>query len=188
MTSDSEDNGGQRPGGRTTIVGGRPPGGDAPLGAIPRTIEILLQNAAVDPEFRKKLLDERGAAAQELRIVLAPAETALLAAIPREQLEAVISRTKVSDKMRSLLVAGAVTLAAVGVCAFCLPSLGSSPDLPPPRPSHPATRAPTSAPATTPSKPSGDEAAVPPPPSATSQPAPPTSRGIRPDLPPRKPG
>ena len=114
---------------RTTIVGGRPPGSGVPLGAVPRGVEILIQKAAVDPEFKALLLEKRSAAAAEIGLTLQPAEAAMLDSVPAEQLEAIIAGTKVPDKTRRALL-GTVTvatLAALGV-ALLTPSLGSRPD------------------------------------------------------------
>ena len=58
---------------RTTIVGGWPPGSGKPLGPIPRGIEVLVKKAAVDPQFRRLLLEKRGEAAKEIGLALDPA-------------------------------------------------------------------------------------------------------------------
>jgi len=80
---------------RTTIVGGRPPGSGQPVGPIPRGIEVLVKKASVDPAFRELLLTERAAAAERIGLELEPAEMLMLAAAPRDQLEAVIRQTTV---------------------------------------------------------------------------------------------
>lgn len=56
---------------------------------IPRGIEVLIKKAAVDAEFKAVLLQRRAAAADEIGLVLEPAEKAMLAAMPEAQLEAV---------------------------------------------------------------------------------------------------
>jgi hypothetical protein len=101
---------------KTTIVGGRPPGPGKPVGPIPRGIEVLIKKAAVDPEFRTVLLEKRAAAADEIGLVLDPAEAFMLRAAPREQLEAIIARTKVHPNVRSAFLgrAAAVMLVALG--------------------------------------------------------------------------
>jgi hypothetical protein len=114
---------------RTTIVGGRPPGSGQPLGNIPRGIEVLVKKAAVDPEFKAILLDRRAAAADEIGLELEPAEAAMLAAAPREQLEAIIASTHVPEEHRRAFLgkAAAAMLIAVGATAaisMCL-SAGS---------------------------------------------------------------
>jgi len=119
---------------RTTIVGGRPPGSGVPLGAVPRGVEILIQKAAVDPEFKALLLEKRSAAAAEIELILQPAEAVMLDSVPAEQLEAIIAGTKVPEKTRRALL-GTVTvatLAALGVISFCTPTTrGIQPDVPP---------------------------------------------------------
>jgi hypothetical protein len=102
---------------RTTIVGGRPPGSGKPLGPIPRGIEVLVKKAAVDPEFKRLLIEKRGEAAREIGLALEPAETMMLAAAPAAQLEAIIDQTTVSPSLRPAFLgrAAAVMLAALGV-------------------------------------------------------------------------
>mgnify|MGYP000088413238 CR=1 FL=1 len=107
----------EQPAVRTTIVGGRPPGSGQPLGEIPRGIEVLVKKAAVDPQFKQLLLADRAAAAESIALKLEPAEAAMLASIPAEQLEAVIARTAVPEEHRRVFLGTAATamLAALGV-------------------------------------------------------------------------
>lgn len=114
---------------RTTIVGGRPPGSGVPLGSVPRGVEILIQKAAVDPDFKALLIEKRSAAAAEIELTLQPAEAAMLDNVPAEQLEAIIAGTKVPEKTRRALL-GTVTVAALAALGVALltPSLGSRPD------------------------------------------------------------
>lgn len=100
----------------TTIVGGRPPGCGRDLGQFPREIEVLIKKAAVDGEFRAVLLERRAEAAGAIGLELNAVETAMLAAIPREQLEQTIARTEVPEPSRRafLGMAGAAMLAALG--------------------------------------------------------------------------
>jgi hypothetical protein len=168
---------------RTTIVGGRPPGSGQPLGNIPRGIEVLMKKAAVDPAFRETLLTRRAEAANEIGLRLEPAEAMMLAAAPREQLEAVIAQTTVPEEHRRVFLGktAAAMLVAVGAVAvgsaLCLgvrpATKGIRPDRPPEEPGpnkdvsseqHEATI---------------DQ----PPPKKPST----VSRGIRPDRPPEKP-
>jgi len=122
---------------RTTIVGGRPPGSGKPLGPIPRGIEVLVKKAAVDPAFKRLLLETRDAAADEIGLALDPAEALILRAAPPEQLEAIIARTKVHPKVRSAFLgrAAAVMLVALGAgvvgCDKFQAEDGISPDRPP---------------------------------------------------------
>ncbi|NIT37262.1 MAG: hypothetical protein GTN49_12330, partial [candidate division Zixibacteria bacterium] len=85
---------------RTTIVGGRPPAGGKSLADVPRGVEVLIKKAAVDPAFKKILLEKRAAAAETIALVLEPAEAAMLDAVPLPQLEAIVANTKVSPKLR----------------------------------------------------------------------------------------
>jgi hypothetical protein len=120
----------------TTIVGGRPPGSGTDLGPIPRGIEVLVKKAAVDPRFRALLLEKRADAARQISLELTPAETAMLAAIPRKQLDAIIANTKVKPKSRRIFLgkAASVMLAALGVnvsgCKKESPDRGVRPDPP----------------------------------------------------------
>jgi len=100
---------------RTTIVGGRPPGGGANVGDIPRGIEILVKKAAVDPAFKKLLLEKRAEAAEAIALKLEPAEAAMLNAVPEAQLDAIVANTKVNPGLRPAFLgyAGGVMLAAL---------------------------------------------------------------------------
>lgn len=104
---------------RTTIVGGRPPGSGQPVGEIPRGIEVLVKKAAVDAEFKALLLSRRAAAAEAIGLTLQPAEAAMLAVAPAEQLEAIIARTSVPQEHRRAFLgwAAAAMLAALGALA-----------------------------------------------------------------------
>jgi hypothetical protein len=133
---------------RTTIVGGRPPGSGQSVGDIPRGIEVLVKKAAVDADFKALLLERRAAAAEEIGLRLEPAEAMMLAAAPREQLEAVIAQTHVPEEHRRVFLgkAAAAMLAVLGVAAAATalslgvrpgqrpPTKGVQPDRPPQRP------------------------------------------------------
>ncbi len=83
------------PGTNSAITGtGRP---------IPRGIEVLLKKAAVDPEFRQLLLQQRGGAAAALELELEPAEISMLNAIPAEQLAQLINQTSVPETQPPVL-------------------------------------------------------------------------------------
>ncbi len=105
---------------RTTIVGGRPPGGGANVGDVPRGVEVLIKKAAVDPKFQKMLLEKRAEAAEAIALKLEPAETAMLNAVPAKQLEAIVANTKVSPGLRPAFLgyAGGVMLAALGTATL----------------------------------------------------------------------
>ncbi len=121
---------------RTTIVGGRPPGSGRNTGTIPRGIEVLVKKAAVDPEFRELLFEQRGAAAATIELELDPAENAMLNAIPREQLAQIVSQTTVPVEQRRVFLGrlAVAMLAVLGVgLAGCKPevtSLGIQPERP----------------------------------------------------------
>ena len=101
---------------KTTIVGGRPPGSGKAVRTVPRGIEVLIKKAAVDPEFRRLLLELRSKAAGLIGLVLEPAEAAMLDMATAEQLEATIARTNVEKSAVPALLgkAAAVMLAALG--------------------------------------------------------------------------
>jgi len=101
----------------TTIVGGRPPGCGQPVGPIPHGLEVLVKKAAIDPEFKKRLIEKRAQVAGEIGLTLEPAEAAMLSVIPSEQLESIISRTKVRPEHRSAFMGkvAAVMLGALGI-------------------------------------------------------------------------
>lgn len=101
----------------TTIVGGRPPGSGKEVGNIPRGIEVLIKKAAVDADFRALLVARRASAAAAIKLELSPAEAAMLAAIPREQLENIIDHTEVPlGSRRAFLGTAAVAMiAALGL-------------------------------------------------------------------------
>jgi acyl carrier protein len=84
---------------------------------IPQGIEVLVHKAAVDAEFKQFLLEHRAEAAARIGLELAPAETSMLAAVPRQQLEVIIARTSVPQEHRRAFLgqAAAAMLAALGV-------------------------------------------------------------------------
>lgn len=143
-----------------TIVGGRPLGAGRGRHEIPRGIEVLVKKASVDAEFRKVLLEKRAGSSAEIGLELSAAESAMLNAVPRAQIERIIENTTVPDEQRRVFLGklGAAMLAALGLgLGGCkpdtpiIPTTGSRSDPPP----------------------------TPPP-----QPPPEPPRGIRPDLPP----
>jgi len=107
---------------RTTIVGGRPPGGGKGVGDVPRGVEVLVKKAAVDPTFKKILLEKRADAAEAIALKLEPAEAAMLDAVPLPQLEATVANTKVSPKLRPAFLgyaAGAMLAALTAGVTGC---------------------------------------------------------------------
>src|SRR5208283_2366807 len=119
---------------RTTIVGGRPTGSGRGMGTIPRGVEVLLKKAAVDAEFRELLCEQRIRAAEAIGLELDAAESAMLNAIPREQLESIIAWTLVPVEQRRVFLGrmAAPMLALLGVavtgCQGRQTSLGIQPD------------------------------------------------------------
>lgn len=90
MFGDDEPSEGQSASPRTTIVGGRPPDDANATPAVPTGIQRLLRLATVDPSFREELVARRGEIAQAAGIMLTATEHRVLAAIPAEQLVAMI--------------------------------------------------------------------------------------------------
>jgi hypothetical protein len=175
---------------RTTIVGGRPPGSGRSNVTVPRGIEVLVKKAAVDPEFRKLLFEQRGGAAAAIELELDPAENAVLSAIPREQLVQIVSQTTVPMEQRRVFLGriAAAMLAVLGVgltgCEPPAQPAGVRADLPPTegiRPDRPKSNTPKS-----PVEPAPAGVRPDPPPStnspSTNKP-PSTTRGIQPDRP-----
>jgi len=107
---------------------------------IPRAIEVLIKKAAVDPAFKKMLMEKRAGAADVIALTLSPAEEAMLEAVPEAQLRAIVDNTKVSPGLRPAFLgatAGAM-LAALGARAPAggaedieIKTYGIVPDIPP---------------------------------------------------------
>ncbi len=124
-----------------TIVGGRPPEKDRILQGLPTGIQRLLLAASMQEEFKQKLLADPTAAALEAGLELSPAEAAILAAIPRDQLRVMAECMHVANPARRefLVKAAAATLAVVAgtVLSDCglnsfhdSPVKGARPDIP----------------------------------------------------------
>jgi hypothetical protein len=113
---------------RTTIVGGRPSGSGRGTGSVPRGVEVLLKKAAVDAEFRELLCEERIRAAEAIGLELDAAESAMLKAIPREQLEYIIGQTFVPVEQRRVFLGrlAAPMLALLGVAVTGCPRAQSA--------------------------------------------------------------
>jgi hypothetical protein len=101
---------------QTTIVGGRPPARGRPIRNVPRGLEILLKKAAVDPEFKRRLLTDRSRAAARIALQLDPTEVEVLDALPPRNLLAMVDRTEVPDSQRRAFLGcvATVMLAALG--------------------------------------------------------------------------
>ncbi|KKN82135.1 hypothetical protein LCGC14_0312470 [marine sediment metagenome] len=175
---------------RTTIVGGRPPGPGKSVGQIPQGIEVLVKKASVDPAFEVLLLEKRGGAAKEIDLQLDADEALLLAAIPREQLEAFIHRTRIPESSKAVFLGkvAAAMLIALGAVAGCdrdIATQGIRED----DPKEKAAAA--SRPAESDARPAGDSpvfiAGIMIVDEPNTQPAPPAPQGIRPDTPATEP-
>jgi acyl carrier protein len=83
---------------------------------IPKGIEVLAKKASVDPAFKMLLLGQRADVAREIGLDLDATEALMLAAVPSEQLEAIIARTNVPQEHRRAFLgqAAAAMLAAIG--------------------------------------------------------------------------
>jgi len=124
---------------RTTIVGGRPPQRDVVPRHIPRGLEVLIKKAAVDPAFKKLLLEKRADAAAVISLRLEPAEATMLNAVPAEQLEAIVASTKVSPNLQPAFLgyAAGVMLAALGATTTACDGNPTSPPVEGIRPDPP---------------------------------------------------
>ncbi|UCH79043.1 MAG: carboxypeptidase regulatory-like domain-containing protein [Candidatus Coatesbacteria bacterium] len=107
---------------------------------VPRGVEVLVKKAAVDPSFKKLLLQRRAEAAEAIALTLSAAEEAMLAAVPEAQLRAIIASTKVSPSLRPAFLgyAAAAMLAALSAGAYAdeaedrmMRPTGIEPDIPP---------------------------------------------------------
>jgi hypothetical protein len=172
----------EQPAVKTTIVGGRPPGPGKGLGPIPCGIEVLIKKAAVDPAFKRLLLETRDAAARDIDLALDPAEATMLRAAPRGQLEAVIARTRVHPTVRSAFLgrAAAVMLVALGAGAVGCEEDGEPAGIEPDRPAVERVEPPE---AEKTERPPAEEAAERP--SSESEAVPHVVTGIQPAPPPR---
>jgi hypothetical protein len=97
-----------------TIVGGRPAAVRNNGRNQPRGLELLMKKAAVDAEFKQKLISGRSIFAAAIGVPLDPAEKGMLDAMPASQLEQLVSLTPVAEPQRSLLkTASAAALVAL---------------------------------------------------------------------------
>ncbi len=108
--------------------------------SISRGIEVLVKKAAVDPAFKKMLLEKRAEAAEPIALKLEPAEAAMLNAVPEAQLKAIVANTKVSPSLRPAFLgyAAAAMLAALATGAYAddpdeweMRTTGIDPEIPP---------------------------------------------------------
>jgi hypothetical protein len=109
---------------------------------VPAGIDYLLSLGARDPRFREHLLNDPFAAARRAGLRLTGSERAILSALPREQLRAVIdTATPRTAARRGFLqraalwvvgLFGGVTMTTMTGCSHPVPT-GEAPDVPPPR-------------------------------------------------------
>lgn len=100
----------------TTIVGGRPPGCGTSVGVIPRGLEVMVKKASIDPEFRKTFLEKRSDASSLIDLELDKSEKFIIDSIPEDQLSAIIEKTVVPHKHKSVFLGkvASLMLAAIG--------------------------------------------------------------------------
>jgi hypothetical protein len=147
MASESDDamtDDGSTPAPRTTIVGGRPPEQDREGPPVPTGIQRLLRLAAVDADFRDRLVAQRDAVAEAAGIALSASERAMLRAIPAAQLAGMAAQlpeppSARRDFLRKTAATAVVLLggAALSDCSGdgCGQAGGAGED-PPDRPRH----------------------------------------------------
>jgi len=68
--------------------------------SVPRGIDILVQKAAVDEQFKTVFLDQPVAAAGTIGLTLGETEVALLKAVPREQLATMVAHIRVAPRIQ----------------------------------------------------------------------------------------
>lgn len=135
---------GRTPSPRTTIVGGRPPENDRRGPPVPTGIQRLLRLAAVDADFRNRLVEQRDAVAEAAGIALSASERAMLRAIPAAQLAGMAAQlpeppSARRDFLRKTAATAVVLLggAALSDCSGegC-GQAGKTAEAPPDRPRH----------------------------------------------------
>jgi hypothetical protein len=96
------------------------------MSKLSRGIEKVIALAALDPAFKKKLLNDREAAIDSCDIILSENERKILLAIPDAQLVKAVKKVHVPVKARRMFLTGAVAAAltlVIGTCVtFILPS------------------------------------------------------------------
>jgi hypothetical protein len=68
---------------------------------IPRGVEVLVKKAAVDPAFKKMLVEKRAKAADDIALKLSPAEAAMLDAVPAALGAATYAKEPAESEMRT---------------------------------------------------------------------------------------
>jgi hypothetical protein len=107
-----------------TIVGSRPPDHPGIPEDVPRGIEVLLRKAAVDAEFRDRLVTDPKGAATSIGLALSPGEKAILGSVPADALTGMIDRVEVPDEHQSVFrgrIAAAMLALVAGTAFACAP-------------------------------------------------------------------
>lgn len=122
-----------------TIVGPRPPSSGNKKISVPNGIEQALTLAAINPQWRSRILANAPQAVQDAGIHLTESEKAIVQSLPPTVLEKMIGSftPKVPSTLNSILAAG-VASAALLATSSCghekgPPTTGIRPDLPPPQ-------------------------------------------------------
>ena len=102
-----------------STIADRSPGSDNAVNKAPRGIELLVKKAAVDPEFRTVLHRRRAEAARDIiDLDLTPAEAAMLNTVPADQLETIITETRVKLPAVPALLGRSAATMQVALTAF----------------------------------------------------------------------
>jgi hypothetical protein len=117
-----------------TIVGGRPRRGRRIRLNIPAGIEKAIYRAAIDPDFRQELLENRNRAIESHGLKLTDVENRILENIPEGRLELIIDRIRPArhgKRMFMKSIATAVVTLATGTAAVsCEEDRGVESDIP----------------------------------------------------------
>ena len=109
-------------------------------GAIPRGVEVLINKAAIDTEFKALLLNDTREAAKVIALELTSPEEFLLRAIPCDQLEVIIEKTVVPEEHRSAFLGMTAKVMLLALATMALNSCyqpattGMAPEKPKPLP------------------------------------------------------
>lgn len=112
-----------------TIVGGRPAGKRDPGVEIPRTLEILVKKASLDPVFLQKLVDERSGLADEHSLPLDTSERYMLDMIPEAQLRTMAAHARVPESQKSMLKTSSIGALVALIAQFTLSPIPARPEV-----------------------------------------------------------
>jgi len=117
-----------------TIVGGRPLVRRKARINIHAGIEKALYRAAIDPGFRRDLLEDRLAALRSRSMVLTAAEETIFACVPRDRLELMIDEIRPDKhgkrRFMKAVATAVMTLASTTATVSCMESTGVEADVP----------------------------------------------------------